>query len=171
MATNDVRFDTLEPQATAALRVREPMSTVDVGRLFGEAMQRLGARLGEVGAAPAGAPFARYHAWGGEIADIEIGLPLAAQVEGLDDLADVPEGEVGASTLPGGPVAVIIHRGPVPDTGRCLSAPLGGDPQRGSQRGVGSVGVLRRRSGAGRGCRHAPDRALLAAGRGLTAAV
>ena len=117
MATNDVRLDTLEPQPTAALRVREPMSAVDVGRLFGEAMQRLGARLGEVGAAPAGPPFARYHAWGGEIADIEIGLPLAAQVEGLDDLADVPEGEVGASTLPGGPVAVIIHRGPYPTLG------------------------------------------------------
>jgi effector-binding domain-containing protein len=117
MATNDVRFDALEPQPTAALRVREPMSTVDVGRLFGEAMQRLGARLAEVGAAPAGPPFARYHAWGGEIADIEIGLPLAAQVEGLDDLSDVPDGEVGASTLPGGPVAVIVHRGPYPTLG------------------------------------------------------
>jgi len=113
----DIGIEQLAPQVTAALRVREPMATVDVGRIFGDAMGRLGARLGSIGAEPAGPPFARYHDWGGETADIEIGFPLASRPAGLADLADVPEGEVGASMLPGGEAAVIVHRGPYPTLG------------------------------------------------------
>jgi effector-binding domain-containing protein len=111
---NAVRIEDLATQQTAALRVREPTTTVDVGRIFGEAMGPLGVRLGEVGATPAGPPFARFHDWGGDVAEIEIGIPLAARPDGLADLAGLPEGEVGASTLPGGETAVIVHRGPYP---------------------------------------------------------
>ena len=39
-------------------------------------MSRLGALFGRVGATLAGPPYARYHAWGGELADVEIGFPL-----------------------------------------------------------------------------------------------
>jgi effector-binding domain-containing protein len=114
---SDLRIQVVAPQLTAAVRVREPMATVDVGRIFGEAMERLGERLGQAGAAPGGPPFARYHSWGGETADIEIGFPIAGPPAGMLDLIDVGQGQVGTSMLPGGEVAVIVHRGPYPTLG------------------------------------------------------
>lgn len=108
----DARLVELSPQPTAAIRVRRPMSTVDVGALMDDAMSRLGALFGQVGATPAGPPYARYHAWGGELADVEIGFPLNGAIDGLPALTDSPEGEVGASELPGGRAAQVIHRGP-----------------------------------------------------------
>ena len=101
----DARLVELSPQQTAAVRVRRPMSTVDVGALMDDAMSRLGALFGQVGATPAGPPYARYHAWGGELADVEIGFPLAGTIDGLAALTDSPETEVGASELPGGRAA------------------------------------------------------------------
>src|SRR6185436_19756119 len=69
-------------QQTAAVRFREPMATVDVGALMDRAMGALGARLGEAAISPAGPPYARYHDWGGEWADVEIGFPLADRLSG-----------------------------------------------------------------------------------------
>ena len=108
----DARIVEDEPQPTVAVRFRRPMASVDVGALMDAAMGSLGARLGEAGAAPAGPPYARYHAWGGDLADVEIGFPVAQELAGLASLNDVAEGEVGASELPGGRVAVVVHRGP-----------------------------------------------------------
>jgi effector-binding domain-containing protein len=101
-----------EPQPTAAVRFRRPMASVDVGALMDAAMGSLGARLGASGVAPAGPPYARYHAWGGDLADVEIGFPVAQAIPGLAALTEAAEGEVGGSVLPGGRVAVIVHRGP-----------------------------------------------------------
>jgi effector-binding domain-containing protein len=102
----------VEPQETVAVRFQRPMASVDVGELMDAAMGSLGARLGAAGVAPAGPPFARYHAWGGEVADVEIGFPVAQAIAGLPGLAETREGEVGASELPGGRIAVVVHRGP-----------------------------------------------------------
>ena len=44
--TIDAHFVELSAQPTAAVRVRRPMSTVDVGALMDDAMSRLGALLG-----------------------------------------------------------------------------------------------------------------------------
>ena len=118
----DARLVDLSPQQTAAVRVRRPMSTVDVGALMDDAMSRLAARLGQAGATPVGPPYARYHAWGGELADVEIGFPLAGRIDGLSALADSPEGEVGASELPGGRAAQTVHRGPYPTLGDAYSS-------------------------------------------------
>jgi effector-binding domain-containing protein len=107
----------VEPQQTAAVRFKRPMASVDVGALMDSAMASLGARLGGAGVAPAGPPYARYHAWGGDLADVEIGFPVTGAIAGLPDLEKAPEGEVGASELPGGRVAVIVHRGPYPELG------------------------------------------------------
>jgi effector-binding domain-containing protein len=106
-----------DPLPTAAVRFREPMATVDVGALMDRAMGALGARLDEAAIRPAGPPYARYHEWGGEWADVEIGFPLAERLPG-PALTDVSSGEVGASALPGGRVAVVIHQGPYPELGR-----------------------------------------------------
>ena len=106
-----------EPQETVAVRFQRPMASVDVGALMDAAMGSLGARLGGAGVAPAGPPYARYHAWGGEVADVEIGFPVAGAIAGLPALSDSREGEVGASELPGGRVAVVVHRGPYTELG------------------------------------------------------
>ena len=113
----EAEFVNLNPQPTAAVRVQQPMATVDVGALMDEAMSRLGERLGGLRVAPAGPPYARYHAWGGELADVEIGFPLTGRPEGLDDLAACEPGEVGASELPGGRAALTVHRGPYTELG------------------------------------------------------
>jgi effector-binding domain-containing protein len=86
-----------------------------------EAMSSLGGRLGELSVAPTGPPYARYHAWGGELADVEIGFPLAARPDGLDDLAAAEPGQVGASQLPGGRAALTVHRGPYTELGTAYS--------------------------------------------------
>ena len=116
MTGNEPRLVELESRQTAAVRFREPMATVDVGALMDQAMGALGAKLGEAGVSPIGPPYARYHEWGGDIADVEIGFPLATTLSG-PSLADVRSGEVGASALPGGRAAVVIHQGPYPELG------------------------------------------------------
>ena len=107
----------VEPQRTVAVRFQRPMASVDVGELMDAAMGSLGARLSGAGVTPAGPPYARYHAWGGEVADVEIGFPVAGAIAGLPGLAESREGDVGASELPGGRVAVVVHRGPYTELG------------------------------------------------------
>jgi AraC family transcriptional regulator len=102
----------LEPQPTACVRLVIPMSEADMGALFARYLPLVVGRLGELGATPAGPPFARSHEWGGDVADIEIGYPVAARPAGLDALSDAEPGEPGASELPGGLAAVALHRGP-----------------------------------------------------------
>ena len=121
-STIDAQFVDLSAQPTAAVRVRQPMSSVDISALMDDAMSRLGALFGQVGATPAGPPYARYHAWGGELADVEIGFPLASAIDGLAALTDSPEGDVGASELPGGRAAQTIHRGPYTALGDAYSS-------------------------------------------------
>ena len=120
--TIHAQFVDLSAQPTAAVRVRQPMSSVDISALMDDAMSRLGALFGQVGATPAGPPYARYHAWGGELADVEIGFPLASAIDGLRALTDSPETEVGASELPGGRAARTIHRGPYAALGDAYSS-------------------------------------------------
>jgi effector-binding domain-containing protein len=113
----ETRIVHVEPQPTAAVRFQRPMASVDVGALMGAALGSLGARLGGAGVAPAGPPYARYHAWGGDLADVEIGFPIAQPIPDLTALGETAEGDVGASELPGGRVAVIVHHGPYTELG------------------------------------------------------
>jgi effector-binding domain-containing protein len=100
----------LAPQPTVAVRV-EPTSELDLPGLFQTHLPAIAQRLGELGVAPAGAPYGRYHAFGPERFDVEIGFPVAAPVADLAPLSDVPVGTQGSSELPGGATAVTIHRG------------------------------------------------------------
>ena len=109
---SEPRIVDVKPERAIAVRFQRPMASVDVGALMDAAMGSLGARFGEAGAGPAGPPYARYHAWGGDLADVEIGFPVAQDIGGLPDLTEAAAGEVGASELPGGRVAVVVHRGP-----------------------------------------------------------
>ena len=56
------------------------MADLDIGDLFDEHLPNLAHRLADMGVEPAGPPYARYHAWGPEQADIEFGIPVALPV-------------------------------------------------------------------------------------------
>ena len=108
---NDPEIVELSQQPTAAMRISQPMA---------ESRPRAGVRsrhaargvwIAETGGSIAGPPYGRYHEFGPDKVDVEIGFPVAAAPD-LPPLGDVPAGEVGRSELPGGPVAKAVHRGP-----------------------------------------------------------
>ncbi len=98
------------PTLTAAVRVWRPMTTL--AEAFGELLPRIAGQVAQLGGTIGGAPYARYHAMHEGSVDIEIGAPVIAAVPGLPGIADIERGEVGASELPGGRVAVMVHTGP-----------------------------------------------------------
>jgi len=102
----------LAPQPTVCVHLVIPMSEADMGALFGRYLPLVASRLRDVGATAAGAPFGRFHQWGGDVADIEIGVPVTAPPAGLRPLSAVEPGEPGVSELPGGLMGVALHRGP-----------------------------------------------------------
>lgn len=108
----DARIIELTPQPTVAVRVQQPFADLDIGALFDLHIPNIAHRLADLGGMAAGAPFARYHEFGPERADIEIGVPVVAPVANLRPLAECVPGEVGGGELPGGAVGMTIHRGP-----------------------------------------------------------
>jgi effector-binding domain-containing protein len=117
MTGADPRLVDLAPQPTVAARVQQPFDQVDVGALFGLHMGNVADRIAELGGTPAGPPYARYHEFGPERADIEFGIPVAAPVANLRPLAECEPGEVGMGELPGGPAAITLHVGAYPKLG------------------------------------------------------
>ena len=136
MTTNDPQIVERDAQPSAAVRVQQPMAELDLAALFDTYLPLVAGRLTEVGVAPSGPPFGRYHAFGQDVADVEIGFPVAGPVAALRPLSDSAPGEVGSSELPAAAVAVIVHHGAydtlgeayrrleawVPEQGRTLGA-------------------------------------------------
>ena len=108
----DAQIRELTTQPTVAVRIRQPRAATDMAQLFGQYLPLIGGRLASTGVEITGAPFGRYHLWGPDQVDVEIGIPVAAPPAGLRTLDAVDPGEPGTSTLPGGPAAVTIHTGP-----------------------------------------------------------
>jgi hypothetical protein len=104
----------LEATPTIAVRLVRPMDGLDIGALFGEFMPKVASRAGALGASPASLAYARYHQFGPEICDMELGLTVERLPADLPPQADVPDGEVGGSELPGGPAVTVLHTGPYP---------------------------------------------------------
>jgi effector-binding domain-containing protein len=102
----------LVPQPTVAVRLSQQMADLDLSVLFDEHLPNIAHRIADLGGEPAGPPYGRYHQFGPEVVDVEIGIPVAAPVGNLRDLAECEEGEIGNSELPGGPAAVAVHLGP-----------------------------------------------------------
>ena len=102
------------PQPTAAIRVVQPMAELDLASAFDRGMPLVASRIVETGGSIGGPPFGRYHRFGPDVVDVEIGFPVASAPD-LPQLRDVADGEVGLSELPGGPVARVIHLGPYDD--------------------------------------------------------
>ena len=108
----DARIVELARQPTLAVRLREPMSELDLASLFDRYMPAVGQKAGECGATIAGAPFGRYHRFGPDVVDVEIGFPVDSWPSGVPALEDCQPGEIGTSELPGGSAAALTHIGP-----------------------------------------------------------
>lgn len=109
--TLEARIVELEPQPAVAVRLQLPMSELDLGELFSTQLPNVAHRLADLGGEPAGPPYGRYHEWGLERADVEIGIPVGSPVANLRPVAETTPGEVGSSALPGGRAAVAVHLG------------------------------------------------------------
>ena len=107
----DTEIVDLEPQTTAAVRIQQPMAELDLASAFDRFMPLVASRIGERGGTIGGPPFGRYHQFGPDVVDVEIGFPVATTPD-LPRLASVDPGDVGLSELPGGPVARTVHLGP-----------------------------------------------------------
>jgi AraC family transcriptional regulator len=118
----DAEIVELEPQPTAAVRVQQPMEGLDLASAFDRYLPLVMSRVKDAGSDVAGPPFARYHRFGPDVVDVEIGFPVASTPDGMAPLETSPAGEIGRSELPGGPVARAIHRGPYDGLGGTYDA-------------------------------------------------
>lgn len=107
----DAEIRVLTPRPTIAVRLQQPFAERDLPGLFDTHLPNIAHAIADRGGTPAGASFGRYHEFGPERLDVEIGIPVAAPVGDLRPLAECEQGELGASELPGGEVAVAVHRG------------------------------------------------------------
>lgn len=99
----------LTPQPSAAVRLKAPTS--ELAGLFDEHLPNIAHRLADMGIEPAGPPYARYHEYGSERVDVEIGVPISTPAPNLRPLAESREGEMASSELPGGQAAITVHGG------------------------------------------------------------
>lgn len=87
-----------------ALVIRRKVASSQIAATLGQVLPRVMMHAQQAGIALAGQPFTRYTQTGVGMMTIEAGMPTASPVAGA--------GEIEAITLPGGPAAVAIHRGP-----------------------------------------------------------
>ena len=88
----------LEAQPTAAVRLRQPMAGLDLASAFDRFMPLVSAEIEAKGGAVGGPPFGRYHQFGPDIVDVEIGFPTSASPD-LPPLGSREPGEVGTAEL------------------------------------------------------------------------
>lgn len=113
MTISAIEVHELPEQHTAVVRHRIPMAQVSripewIGHTM-EAVQRAGQK-------PTGVPFLRPFSMDADAMDIEVGWPVPEPFSG--------DGEVRASSLPGGPAAVASYRGPYDQIGPTYEAIL-----------------------------------------------
>ena len=93
------------------MRLQQAMAELDLAALLHRYLPELFGRLAQLGASPAGAPYVRYHEFGPEQVDVEIGIPIREPLGGVA-VGDSGPGDVGASELPGGEAALLVHVAP-----------------------------------------------------------
>lgn len=102
MRTYEIQSETRPEQPAAVAEATLPVP--DIGPWLATTYGRIFSSMTRQGHAPIGPPFARYHHLEDDRFAVEAGFPVAEPVE--------PDGEVHASTLPGGQAATTIHVGP-----------------------------------------------------------
>jgi AraC family transcriptional regulator len=113
LAQKGPRFtrETRSPLLTATVRVK--CKADEVQQQLAIVMPEVMSYLTREGLAPAGPPFARYHAFGPEL-DFEAGIPVAQSFAG--------NARVRQSSLPGGEVVTGMHVGPYQELARTRAA-------------------------------------------------
>jgi effector-binding domain-containing protein len=119
---NDPEIVEVEAQPTVAVRVTQPMDQLDLASAFDRNMPLVASRIQDTGGSIGGPPFARYHRFGPDVVDVEIGFPVGGEPPDLPALASVQAGDVGRSELPAGPVARAVHVGPYDGLGATYDA-------------------------------------------------
>ena len=76
---NDPEIVELSPQPTAAMRISQPMAELDLAPAFDRGMPLVASRIAETGGSIAGPPYGRYHEFGPDKVDVEIGFPVAGR--------------------------------------------------------------------------------------------
>lgn len=109
--SGDPRIVGLTPTPTVAVRVQQPFEQLDLGALFDLHLPNVADRIADLGGTPSGPSYGRYHEFGPERADVEMGIPVLAPVANLRPLVECEPGEVGNSELPAGRGAVTVHHG------------------------------------------------------------
>ena len=114
MRTDDVTRAVLQEQDVAVVCGHADVAQIAtfLGGAFGEVMTA----VEQQGRRVVGMPFSRYHPTGDDEFDIEAGFPVDAPVTG--------QGRVEASTLPGGPVALVVHHGSYDTLGAAYDAAI-----------------------------------------------
>ena len=97
------RIEVAEPRHVASTRIQA--TPQEFGPLLLRTIRTVQAALRQRGIQPVGPPFARYHRMDTELVDLEIGFPVGQTIVGGDAFQ--------AGVLPGGPVATIVHEGPL----------------------------------------------------------
>lgn len=94
----------IEEQPTLVMMAKLPVAGMK--EFLGKAYGAIAERIAKSGRSFAGPPFARFRPLDDTYAEFEVeaGFPVDLPIDG--------EGEIVASTLPGGPVAVTTHIGP-----------------------------------------------------------
>lgn len=107
MPATDPHLVEVHEQRTAVVRGRVP--TAELAAFFDRSFGALAAALARQGVPPMGPAFARYDGPPGDVAELEVGFPVAAEID--------PDGDVVPSSLPAGTAATLEHRGPYDDLG------------------------------------------------------
>lgn len=105
----DITTRTIAPQPTIAARTTTTRDRL--GELFGRYLPEVAHEIADHGRRPAGPAYGRYHATGDDEYDVEIGIPIDAPAANLRSLDEAQRGELAASELPGGEIAVALHEG------------------------------------------------------------
>ncbi|GAA5533031.1 GyrI-like domain-containing protein [Deinococcus aluminii] len=100
----------IQLQEQPTLTIRGQVRIEALGAAYGERLRALRAYLLQEGLRVTGAPFVRYHTFGAEETDVELGVPIAQEWPGRD--------EIKAGHLPGGPALVTEHVGAHVDLGK-----------------------------------------------------
>jgi effector-binding domain-containing protein len=93
----------------STLSVRTRASVQQLSQVLGKVYGSIAQYLGELGEAPAGAPFVAYYNMDMQNLDMEIGFPVAKPLPG--------KGEIHASQIPAGLRAACVHEGPYQEVG------------------------------------------------------
>ncbi len=94
-------------EAKPILSVRVVTTIEDLPALINDSYRRIADYLAELGETPADAPFAAYHKLDTNSLDIELGVPVSANLPG--------KGDIKAGETDSGNAVVYMHEGPYTD--------------------------------------------------------